>query len=96
MPRFASFDIHHDPSQLWVLVFAILILAGLLVSLFVPRRRMWVKAATHADGRVVLEYAALARGEDPGLEAAVSAFADRHAAGLSAAESPHDRDSSST
>ncbi|RXZ72704.1 cytochrome c biogenesis protein ResB [Agromyces albus] len=96
VPRFASFDIHHDPSQLWVLVFAILILAGLLVSLFVPRRRMWVKAATRPDGRVVLEYAALARGEDPGLEAAVTAFADRHAAGLSAAEPPHDRDSSST
>ncbi|MBT2516686.1 cytochrome c biogenesis protein ResB [Streptomyces sp. ISL-90] len=96
VPRFASFDIHHDPSQLWVLVFAILILAGLLVSLFVPRRRMWVKAASRADGRVVLEYAALARGEDPGLEAAVTSFADRHVAGLSVAEPPHDRDSSST
>ena len=45
VPRFASFDIHHDPTQGWVLVFAVLILGGLLVSLFVPRRRMWVKAA---------------------------------------------------
>jgi cytochrome c biogenesis protein len=79
VPRFASFDVHHDPTQLWVLIFAALILAGLLVSLFVPRRRMWVKAVTRADGRVVLEYAALARGEDPGLEEAVTAFADRHA-----------------
>ncbi|MFB9311332.1 cytochrome c biogenesis protein ResB [Agromyces hippuratus] len=56
-----------------------LILGGLLVSLFVPRRRMWVKAVTKADGRVVLEYAALARGEDPGLEDAVTGFADKHA-----------------
>ena len=79
VPRFASFDIHHDPTQLWVLVFAALILGGLLVSLFVPRRRMWVKAVTRPDGRVVLEYAALARGEDPGLEDAVTAFADKHA-----------------
>jgi cytochrome c biogenesis protein len=79
VPRFASFDIHHDPTQLWVLVFAALILGGLLVSLFVPRRRMWVKAVTRADGRVVLQYAALARGEDPGLEDAVTAFADKHA-----------------
>jgi cytochrome c biogenesis protein len=77
--RFASFDIHEDPSQGWVLVFAVLIIAGLLVSLFVPRRRMWVKAARRPDGTVVLEYAGLARGEDPGLEEAVRAFADRHA-----------------
>ena len=77
--RFASFDIHDDPSQGWVLAFAILIVAGLLVSLFVPRRRMWVKAARRPDGSIVLEYAGLARGEDPGLEDAVAAFADKHA-----------------
>ncbi len=77
--RFASFDIHDDPSQGWVLVFALLILAGLLVSLFVPRRRMWVKAARRPDGSIVLEYAGLARGEDPGLEDAVASFADTHA-----------------
>ncbi|WP_240898055.1 cytochrome c biogenesis protein ResB [Agromyces luteolus] len=79
VPRFASFDVHHDPSQVWVLVFALLILGGLLLSLFVPRRRMWVKAVTRPDGRVVLEYAGLARGDDPGLERAVEEFADRHA-----------------
>lgn len=77
--RFASFDIHDDPSQGWVLAFAALIILGLLVSLFVPRRRMWVKAARRPDGTVVLEYAGLARGEDPGLEDAVTAFADKHA-----------------
>ncbi|MGW4928721.1 cytochrome c biogenesis protein ResB [Agromyces sp. NPDC004153] len=86
--RFASFDIHNDPSQGWVLVFAVLIVGGLLLSLFVPRRRMWVKAARRPDGTVVLEYAGLARGEDPGLEDAVAAFADKHAG--KAAESPDD------
>ncbi|HEU4755902.1 MAG TPA: cytochrome c biogenesis protein ResB, partial [Agromyces sp.] len=79
VPRFASFDIHHDPSQGWVLVFALLILAGLMVSLFVPRRRVWVKASNRRDGSVVLEYAGLARGEDPGLDRAVAEFADAHA-----------------
>lgn len=44
--RFASFDIHHDATQGWVLLFAILVLAGLLTSLFVPRRRVWVKATS--------------------------------------------------
>ena len=75
--RFASFDIHNDPSQGWVLVFAILIVGGLLLSLFVPRRRMWVKATT--EGRTIrIEYAALARGEDPTLAAAVDQVAQRH------------------
>nr|WP_238476347.1 cytochrome c biogenesis protein ResB [Agromyces mariniharenae] len=86
--RFASFDIHNDPSQGWVLVFAVLIVGGLLLSLFVPRRRMWVKAARRPDGTFVLEYAGLARGEDPGLEDAVAAFADKHAG--KADESPDD------
>lgn len=80
--RFASFDIHHDPTQGWVLLFASLVLGGLLTSLFVPRRRLWVKAVEQPDGSVRLEYAGLARGEDPGLEAAVTALADRHAAML--------------
>ncbi|MCI4656235.1 cytochrome c biogenesis protein ResB [Cryobacterium algoricola] len=76
--RFASFDIHHDPTQVWVLSFAVLALLGLLTSLFVPRRRVWVKAIEHDDGTLTLEYAGLARGEDPALEAAVTDIADRH------------------
>ena len=78
VPRFASFDVHNDPSQGWVLVFAVLIIGGLLLSLFIPRRRMWVKAVTRPDGTTVLEYAGLARGDDPGLERAVEDFADEH------------------
>jgi cytochrome c biogenesis protein len=76
--RFASFDIHHDPTQGWVLFFAVLVLLGLLTSLFIPRRRVWVKAIEQADGSLRLEYAGLARGDDPALEAAVAALADRH------------------
>jgi cytochrome c biogenesis protein len=82
VPRFVSFDVHHDPTQGWVLLFAILVLGGLLTSLFVPRRRVWVKAVPQADGSTTLEYAGLARGEDPTLEAAVAALADKHVAGL--------------
>ena len=81
--RYATLDVHHDPAQGWVLVFAILILAGLLTSLFVPRRRLWVKAVENPDGSLTLEYAGLARGEDPNLVAAVTAVADEHAALLS-------------
>ncbi|TFB56665.1 cytochrome c biogenesis protein ResB [Cryobacterium tagatosivorans] len=83
--RFASFDIHHDPTQGWVLLFAVLVLLGLLTSLFIPRRRVWVKAIEQGDGSVRLEYAGLARGDDPALEAAVADLADRHGAQLPAA-----------
>ncbi|MEO6505018.1 MAG: cytochrome c biogenesis protein ResB [Terrimesophilobacter sp.] len=75
--RFASLDIHHDPSQQWVFVFVVLAVAGLLAGLFIPRRRVWVKAV-ETDGVVSLEYAGLARGEDPGLEVAVADIARRH------------------
>jgi cytochrome c biogenesis protein len=80
--RFATLDIHHDPTQIFVLIFAILILAGLLTSLFVPRRRMWVKAIEQEDGSLRIEYAGLARGDDPNLRAAVAALADKHIAHL--------------
>ena len=81
--RFASFDIHHDATQLWVLTFAILVLAGLLTSLFIPRRRLWVKATDRGDGTVHVEYAGLARGDDPRLVEAVTALADKHSTSFS-------------
>ena len=76
--RFASLDVHHDPTKIWVLIFAICILGGLLTSLFVPRRRMWVKARVEPDGGIRIEYAGLARGDDPGLDAAIEALAAKH------------------
>jgi cytochrome c biogenesis protein len=84
--RYASLDIHHDPSQGWVLFFAIFVLGGLLTSLLVPRRRVWVKAISQADGSLRIEYAGLARGEDPRLDDAVAALADKHFATLTAAK----------
>ena len=76
--RFASLDVHHDPLQLWVLGFALLVVTGLLTSLFIPRRRLWVKVVGSR-----IEYAGLARGDDPNLDAAVAEFARKHGALLS-------------
>ena len=76
-PRYASFDVMHNPAQEWILVFALLAVAGLLTSLFVPRRRVWVKALP-VDGGVRLQYAALARGDDPTLEQAVAQLREQH------------------
>lgn len=89
LPRFVSLDIHHDPTQTGVLVSSLLVLAGLLTSLFVPRRRLWVVASVDGD-QVRLQYAGLARGDDAGLERAVSELADRHAEVL-ARKAPADR-----
>lgn len=67
LPRFVALDLRHDPMIGAVLVFAVLAIVGLGTSLFVPRRRMWVRLTPAPDGRTVVAAAALARGEDPGL-----------------------------
>lgn len=41
---FVNLQVSHDPAQQWVLVFALTMMAGLLVSLVVKRRRIWVRA----------------------------------------------------
>lgn len=79
--RFASLQIQRDPTAGWVLAFSILAMLGLFAGLFVPRRRVWVKAHPTDDG-VRLEYAGLARGEDPTLRKAVVDIADAHTAAL--------------
>lgn len=76
--RYVSLQIHHDDSAVWVLVFALLALAGLGLALFVPRRRMWVSARA-TDAGTALEYAGLARGEDPTLAGALDDLVDAHA-----------------
>lgn len=85
--RFASLQIQNNPSGTWVLAFAILATLGLLAGLFIPRRRVWVKAHNAPDG-VRVEYAGLARGEDPTLHKAVQDIADNHAAALTRADAP--------
>ena len=82
--RFVSLSIHRDVGAPWVLAFATLAVLGLLAALFVPRRRMWVKVTP--DGHTLrVEYAGLARGEDPTLADAVEQVALKHGDALEAA-----------
>jgi cytochrome c biogenesis protein len=67
--RYVGVDIHHNPGQLYALIFALLAVAGLITSLYVNRRRVWVRTGTHEDGRTMVEYGLLARGEDHRLAA---------------------------
>ena len=79
--RFASLQIQRDPSSGWVLAFSVLACVGLFTGLLIPRRRIWVKvhhSATTTDSTIHVEYAALARGDDPGLARAVQHLAEAH------------------
>lgn len=67
LPRFAALDLRYDPSLPWLLAFSITAMLGLFGSLFVPRRRLWVRLTPAPDGGTVVSAAALARGDDPGL-----------------------------
>ena len=66
---FVNLQVSHDPGQTWVLVFAITMMAGLLVSLLVRRRRVWVRlteASGAAAGTVNVELGGLARTDNSG------------------------------
>src|SRR5699024_5816839 len=63
--QFVSLQVSHNPTQLWMLVFAIALLSGLITSLVIKRRRIWVRVTPADDaesGRhTVVEVGGLAR-----------------------------------
>ncbi|WP_442544790.1 cytochrome c biogenesis protein ResB [Arthrobacter sp. KN11-1C] len=72
--KYVGVDIHHNPGQATALVFALLAVAGLILSLYLNRRRVWVRTGTHEDGRTMVEYGLLARGEDHRLAGEAAAI----------------------
>jgi cytochrome c biogenesis protein len=72
---FINVQVSHDPAQVWVLVFAMTMMAGLLVSLVIRRRRIWVRITPAWGGReeqngqpgtVSVELGGLARTDNSG------------------------------
>ncbi|HYZ67652.1 MAG TPA: cytochrome c biogenesis protein ResB, partial [Mycobacterium sp.] len=63
---FINVQVSHDPAQIWVLVFALTMMAGLLVSLIVRRRRVWVRLTPAGTGTVSVELGGLARTDNSG------------------------------
>ncbi len=59
-----------------MLGFVIVAVAGLLTSLFIPRRRVWARATGDPASGTTLEWAGLARSEDARLVDAVRDLAD--------------------
>lgn len=64
--RWVSLQVSHDPTQVWVLVSAILMILGLGASLTVKRRRLWVRATPDDEGRTVVRVGGLARTDQAG------------------------------
>ncbi len=61
---YIAIDVNYNPAQQGVLFFALTALTGLILSLFLRRRRAWVTVETTPAGRTLVRYGLLARGED--------------------------------
>ena len=68
--QYAALDVHRDPVQVWMLPAMAMLFGGLALSLFIARRRVWVRVSGDQ-----IEIAGLARGEDPRVEEAVDEIA---------------------
>jgi cytochrome c biogenesis protein len=85
---FVNLQVSHDPGQAWVLVSVVTMMAGLLVSLLVRRRRIWVRLQPSADGTVGVELGGLARTDNSGWGAEFERLTGRLLAGLDPALEP--------
>ncbi|MET9593525.1 cytochrome c biogenesis protein ResB [Streptomyces sp. NPDC006516] len=65
--EWASFQISRQPASGWALTGAVAAIAGLAGSLFIQRRRVWVRAVQGPDGTTVVEMAGLGRSESAKL-----------------------------
>jgi cytochrome c biogenesis protein len=83
---FVNLQVSHDPGQTWVLVFALTMMAGLLVSLVIRRRRVWVRITPAAlTGTVNVEVGGLARTDNSGWGDEFERLGQRLLAGFHAA-----------
>jgi cytochrome c biogenesis protein len=72
--RFAGLSIRYDPGKGLTLASALLALAGLIASLVVRRRRVFVRiSAADDEGRTVVAVGGLAKDDDEGMDDAVTA-----------------------
>jgi cytochrome c biogenesis protein len=65
--EWAGFQIVQEPGSVWALTGAVTAILGLAASLFISRRRVWVRAVRDAEGVTVVEMAGLGRSESAKL-----------------------------
>ena len=86
--QWATFQVAHDPGKKLMLAAAVFIVAGLLLSLRVRRRRIWIRARPAGDGenpgRTVVEAPGLARSDSERFAAEFADLVQRFGAPTSA------------
>ena len=80
--EWATFQVTQDPGKLLVLWASVGMIVGLLLSLFVRRRRLWVRASADdrpdaAPGRTVVEVGGLSRTDADSFAAEFAALTER-------------------
>ncbi|MEY9849924.1 cytochrome c biogenesis protein ResB [Streptacidiphilus sp. MAP5-3] len=73
--QWANFTVATNPGSSWALLSSMAAVLGLIGSLFVQRRRIWVRAVTAEDGTTVVELAGLARSESARIAEELAALA---------------------
>ena len=77
VPRWAGLSTRHDPGKMPALVGSLFALLGLIMSMTLRRRRVFVKVTEdpHDPTRSLVSVGGLAKGEDPRLQVAIDALA---------------------
>lgn len=77
IPRWAGLSVRRDPGKIPALVASLVALAGLIASLTLRRRRVFVRVKPGEDGgRTLVEVGGLVKNHDPRLESAVEQYLD--------------------
>lgn len=90
--EWATFQITRQPATGWALTGAVAAIGGLAASLFVRRRRVWVRAVRGGDGVTVVEMAGLGRSESAKLPEELGDLALRLNAQAPTAPEPEEPD----
>ncbi|AZA14468.1 cytochrome c biogenesis protein ResB [Corynebacterium choanae] len=64
--EFVNLQISHDPTEIWVLIATLITLAGLVGSLSIKRRRIWVRLTPGTDGTTIVTMGGMARTDRAG------------------------------
>ena len=87
--QWVNLQVSHDPTQTMLLIAAILMVAGLLGSLAIRRRRLWVRVApAGASARSVVSVGGLARTDGGNFSTEFSAIVEQLTAVLDSGAAP--------
>jgi len=90
--QWVALQVSHDPTQVWVLGFAVAMVLGLCTSLVVKRRRFWLRVTPAREsgdqGRTVVSLGGLARTDQAGYGEEFGRIRTDLLSALGAAEDP--------